>query len=260
MGHTRCLPLDVSGRTLVAVRRSSAACVVFACALVVMAACQRTHPPPFVLPDSGPPDAGPPLDLDSDGDGLCDVDEFQRRTDPNDADTDGDGFSDYVEAQNGSSSFDRTSPDRTTMLLMSEAPTGTLDTVLTFSVRGVGETMGGEFIREPMNIDDDGTLAQTFYLGSAALGASPMENVRGGIVGANFLGVIGRTLLTFSLHFAQAQEPRGCMRAYPFGYMLHTGDGSLRGLDIRWLVLVPPGMQIGAPGARWCGPTTATCI
>lgn len=241
-------------------RRFTSVPLLLALGLVVVAACQRTHPPPITLDDAGPPDTGPPPGLDSDGDGLCDANEVERRTDPFSTDTDGDGFSDYVEAQNGSSPFDLMSPDRTTMLVMSEAPTGTLDTTFSFTVRGIGETMGGEFIRQPMNIEDDGTLAQTFYLGSSALAAIPMDNVRGGIEGASFLGVIGRTLLTFGVHFAQRQEARGCMRAYPFGYIVHADDGSLRGSVIRWLVLVPPGMQIGAPGARWCGPVTATCL
>lgn len=231
-----------------------------ACALVIAAGCQRTHPPPFVLGDSGPPDVGPPPDLDTDGDGLCDRTEFERRTDATLADTDGDGFSDFVEAQNGSSPTDLNSPVRSLMLTMSEAPTGHLDTGISFSVRGIGETFSGELVRMPLNILDDGSEAQTFYAGSEALGATPMENVRGGMDGPLYLGVIGRTLLPFALHFVQRQEARGCMRAYPFGYALKTSDGALRGQVTRWIVLVPPGMSIGAPGARWCGPTTVTCF
>ncbi len=242
------------------VPRSGLGFLVVACGLASLAACQRTHSPPVTLIDAGPPDAGPPADLDTDGDGLCDFTEFQRRTDASSADTDGDGFSDYVEAQNGSDPSALSSPDRSLMLILSEAPGATLDTPVSFAVRGIGETFAGALVRLPLNIVDDGSEARTFYVGSDAVGASPMANVRGGIEGASYLGVVGRTLLPFTLHFAQRQAPRGCMRAYPFNYNLKTSDGQLRGSLQRWIVLMPPGMDIGAPGARWCGPVTTRCL
>ena len=61
------------------------------------------------------------------------------------------------------------------------------------------------------------------------------------------------------MRFQQCQEPRGCMRAFPFVLAVQA-DGALRASTQRWLVLTPPGMSIGAPDARWCGPVTATCL
>lgn len=242
-------------------RRSGLAFVFVACALVGVAACQRTHVvPPATLIDSGGPDVGPPLDLDSDGDGLCDFTEFQRRTDAARADTDGDGFSDYVEAQNGSDPQDLSSPDRNTMILMSEAQGSRIDAPINFTVRGIGETFVGELLAQPLNIVDDGSNARSFYVGSSPLGATPMANVRGGLDSAGYLGVVGRTLLVFQLHFQQPQGPRNCMRAYPFTYNLKTTDGQARGQVSRWIVLVPTGMQIGGTTSRWCGPVTERCF
>jgi hypothetical protein len=236
-------------------------CLVLACAFAVAAGCRRTTPPPVILDDAGPlPDTTIPADLDSDGDGICDFNEIQRRTDPDDPDSDDDGFSDYVEAQNGTGPNDLTSPDRSIVVTMSEAFDGALELPLAFSVRGIGETFSGELVRVPIFLADDGTEARTFFAGSHALAATPMENVRGGFEGTSFFGVIGRTLLTFDLRFEQRQGARGCMRAYPFAYTVKTGEGSARGTTQRWLVIVPPGMSIGAPDARWCGPVTTTCL
>lgn len=225
------------------------------------AGCRHTTPPPVIVVDGGsPPDAGPGPGIDTDGDGLCDVTEFQRRTDSLNADSDGDGFSDYVEAQNASDPNDLGSPDRSMMVTVSEATGGMAVLPLAFVVRGVGETFVGEITSGLINIPDDGTTAFAFYAGSSATGAAPMQNVRGGIEGSQYLGVVGRTRLAYTLEFLQRQEPRGCMRAYPFTYRLITTDGSVRGLSTRWLVLLPPGMQIGGTGARWCGPTVSHCI
>lgn len=191
---------------------------------------------------------------------MCDVTEYQRRTDPFNPDTDGDGFSDYVEAQNGTSPTDATRPQLSLMALMSESPEATLDLPIAFNEYGVGETFIGEIVRLPLNIIDDGTTAQTFFTGAEASFASPMPNVGGGVRGSSFLGVVGRTLLVSSMHFAQLQPPRGCMRGYPFGYQLKTSTGSIRAYVERWLVLLPPGMSIGGANARWCGPTQLRCI
>jgi hypothetical protein len=252
------LPSNVSGRTLTSVRARSIACVSLSCALVVVAACRR-DPPMLYEDDAGPTDFGPGPDVDTDGDGMCDVTEYQRRTDPSNPDTDGDGYSDYVEAQNGTSALDPMQPDPHIMVTMSEAPQSTLDLPISFDEYPSGETITGEFVRVPLDILDDGTSALTFFTGAEATFASPMPNVHGGIAGPSFLGVSGHTLLVFNTHFAQVQPPRGCFRAYPFGYQIKTNTGAIWGMEPHWLVLVPAGESLGSPTAHWCGPTRVRC-
>jgi hypothetical protein len=242
------------------VRLRSLACFAISLALVTVAACRHTPPDPFLLDDSGPIDSGPAPGVDSDGDGMCDVTEYQRRTDPFDPDTDGDGFSDYVEAQNGTSPTDPSAPDISIVVTMSETPQSTLDLPIRFDERPAGQSIIGEVVRLPVNIVDDGTTALTFFTGAEATFASPMANVHGGISGSSFLGVVGHTLLVFTMHFAAVQAPRGCLRAYPFGYEIKTNNGDIWGGVQHWLVLLPEGVSLGAPGARWCGPTQVHCI
>ncbi len=209
--------------------------------------------------DAGPGDTGPTPEQDTDGDGLCDLDETERRTDPLSADTDADGFSDYVESVTGSDPFMIGSPNRDLLVFLREDDGAYIDVPISFSVRGIGETFLGSYLAQPMLIPDDGTTALTFYAGGHSAGASPMENVRGASEDERFRGVFGRTLLAFSMRFEQRQAPRGCMRAFPFGYSLKRDDGSYAGTVIRWLVIAPTGMQPGAPGAVWCGPSDGLC-
>jgi hypothetical protein len=226
---------------------------------LALASCGRPRPPPIVPRDAGPTDAGPTPQQDSDSDGLCDRDENERRTDPFSADTDLDGFSDYVESTTGSDPFLLDSPNRDLIVFLSEEDSAYIDVPITFSVRGVGETFLGSYLSQPVLITDDGTTAVTFYAGGRTAGASPMENVRGSIEDERYRGVFGRTLLAFSMRFEQRQSPRGCMRAYPFGYTLKRDDGSYAGNVYRWLVIAPTGMRPGAPGAVWCGPADGIC-
>jgi hypothetical protein len=247
---------DVSGRTLTEVRVGTALLLTMGIAL---ASCGRPRPPPIPAIDAGPDDTGPPPQLDSDGDGLCDRDENERRTDPFSADTDVDGFSDYVESVTGSDPFLIDSPNRDLLVFLRDEDGSYVDVPISFSVRGVGETFSGAYAPQPVLIPDDGTTATTFYAGGRTAGASPMENVRGTTEDERFRGVFGRTLLAFSMRFEQRQSPRGCMRAYPFAYTLKRDDGSYAGNVFRWLVIAPNGMQPGAPGAIWCGPADGTC-
>lgn len=245
----------MSGRTLVAVRASAPVLSM----ILALASCGRPRPPPIVAMDAGPDDTGPPPQQDSDGDGLCDRDENERRTDPLSSDTDLDGFSDYVESLTGSDPFMLDSPNRDLLVFLHEENDAFIDVPISFSVRGIGETFLGSYTAQPVLIADDGTTAATFYAGGRTAGASPMENVRGATDDERYRGVFGRTLLAFSMRFEQRQSPRGCMRAYPFAYTLKRDDGSYAGTVYRWLVIAPTGMQPGASGAVWCGPADGIC-
>jgi hypothetical protein len=224
--------------------------------LVGVAGC-RSH---VLLVDGGPGDSGPPTNLDTDGDGLCDLTEYDHHTDPNSVDTDGDGFWDYVEVQNGSDPLDLTVPERMRIVSLAEETGSLLDMPVTFRVSGVGQTFSGQTVGQQLGIPDDGTTASDFYASMEGTFASPPENVRGGIVGPSFLGVLGRTVLGFTIHFRAAQPPRGCLRAYPFLIQLKADNGTFWANEQHWLQIGPADMQVGAPDARWCGPVTATCF
>ncbi|MFO0686769.1 MAG: hypothetical protein U0234_32200 [Sandaracinus sp.] len=233
--------------------------LVLAAGLVAFAGCQRAHV--TEIDAARPPtDSGPPPDLDSDGDGLCDVTESFYRTDPFAADTDDDGFGDFAEVQNASDPLSLSSPDRRRVHYLSQDPTGMTTVPIAFSIRGIGETFTGELVRVPVRMVDDGTLAPMFYAGSRAVDANPMDNVRGGIVDTSFRGVIGRTRLVYQVSFRQTQPARGCLSAYPFQYVTKTGEGTYRGSFSGWLVLAPSGVQVGSPGATWCGPVSRSCL
>ena len=229
-------------------------------ATLALASCRRPQPPPVLPVDAGPRDLGPAPQDDTDGDGLCDRNEHERRTDPLSTDSDMDGFSDYAEALAGSDPLLADSPNRDLMVLLTEENSAYVDVPISFAIRGVGETYSGSYTPQPVLIPDDGTTAVTFYAGGRTAGASPMENVLGTTDNERFRGVFGSTLLVFSMRFEQRQSPRGCMRAYPFGYTLKRDDGSIAGAVFRWLVIAPTGMRPGAPGSVWCGPADGTCF
>ncbi len=226
----------------------------------MLAGCQRTHV--VVQEDAATPpgDSGPPPDLDSDGDGLCDTTELFYQSDPFLPDTDGDGFGDFAEVQNASDPLSVSSPDRRRVYYLSEEPTGMTTVPVAFSVRGIGETFTGELVRAPQRIVDDGTTATSFYAGSRAVDAIPIDNLRGGIVDTSFRGVIGRTRLAYEIYFRQSRPARGCLAGYPFQYVTKTGEGTYRGSLSGWLVIAPRGIEVGSPGATWCGPVTRSCL
>lgn len=228
-----------------------------AAVLLVGSAGCRSH---ILLEDAGPGDGGPPPALDTDGDGLCDVTEYVHHTDPTNIDTDADGFWDYVEVQNGSDPLDLTVPERARIVSLAEEAGGVLDMPVTFRVSGVGQTFSGQVLGQQLGIPDDGTTANDFYSSMEASFASPPENARGGLVGPSFLGVLGRTVLGFTIHFRAAQPPRGCMRAYPFLIQVKADNGTLWVNEPHWLLVGPTDMQVGMAGARWCGPVTQSCF
>ncbi len=158
----------------------------------------------------------PPLDVqrpDTDGDGLCDdTEETQLRTDPLSADTDGDGFTDLFESLIYSNANRATDPPQDLIIPWYERPGEAVETVFTFSYRGVGETLFGVYGETTPGID--GLHGEELPLELQAFSASPAGNVVA-ISDTRFVGVLGATRLTYRLSGAwRTQPPMRCRRAY----------------------------------------------
>lgn len=228
-------------------------CLLVAAAL--LGACDGGPPPPPPPRDGGPIvrlDAGTP-GLDSDGDGLCDETELAWGTDPNDPDTDRDGFSDRVEWDLGYAPLRADSPSPAILTLLTETEVSTAQLAIQRVVRGNGESFVGGFAPDAV-VDRLGYDAATFLELAHAVGAYPMENVFEVRAEAQqFLGVFGRTELTFEVRFAYGgATPRACMTAFPFFYQVKREDGVTLGLTRYLLVVVPPGTQLRT--GVWCVP------
>lgn len=75
--------------------------------------------------------------LDLDGDGLLNIDEFINNTDPTNTDTDGDGFSDFIEINSGSDPLDANSQPQGSPRVIPILSVGGI-VLLIFSLIGVG--------------------------------------------------------------------------------------------------------------------------
>jgi hypothetical protein len=245
--------MDVSGRTLRCVRtwwRRHLSVPLSAVALAIGASgCHRSEPRPSLDADAGhAPDALDPL-RDTDFDGLCDPHELSRGLRVDDPDSDGDGYSDLAEVSLGFNPLLPSSPDRDRIVLLSEGSTARA--TVTVTVRGAGEDYYGAF-QVARQVYEDGGSAADFFTSAAAVGASPMTNVFS-IEGQRFRRVIGRTALFFEVAFALPDDPRDCIRAYPFQYTVkRDGDGRIVALERFTLVVAPEGLRPGA--GRWCAP------
>ena len=218
----------------------------------LLAGCPRSQPPPYWL-DGGPRvDAGNPGRIDSDEDGLCDPQEEMRGLRIDHPDTDADGYSDLTEVSLGFDPFLRSSPDRDEILVLPETPTGQARVTFDFAVSGMGETYAGSF-QAVDQMFSDGIDASDFYEGSGPVGAEPPTNVFAiDEERQSFVGVTGRTQLIFDVRFAfGTTEPMGCMRAYPFQYIVKREDGRIVTARRFTLVVAPNGERPGA--GTWCG-------
>lgn len=214
------------------------------------AGCPRTTaPPPW---DAGPGlDAQDPSRIDSDEDGLCDPQEVSRGLRVDDPDTDRDGYSDLAEVSLGFDPLLPASPDRETIVFVREAAEGNGRVTITVAVNGTGETYAGSF-QAIDQIFPDGIDASDFYAGSGPVGAEPMANVFRLDEGTqSFVGVRGRTLLVYDVRLAFTGAALGCMRAYPFQYVVKREDGRVVAARRFTLVVVPDGMRPGE--GTWCG-------
>lgn len=236
----------VSARTLIVVRLRRVRSLIAVVALA-LAGCPRSAP---ASPDGG----GDEIDvvspvLDTDRDGLCDGQEISRGLRIDDPDSDADGFSDLAEVSLGADPLLPASPEREQVILLEEVVGATARATATALVRGMGETYRGTFTPVRQIFDDGVADAGTFLLEARAVGADPMANVFR-IEGQTFEGVRGRTALVFEVLFRFTGEPRGCIRAYPFQYIVRRDDGRTVLASRFTLVVAPRGSRPGA--GSWC--------
>ncbi len=201
-----------------AVRRSG---VVIPLALL-LASCGETAAP--VGPDATVPADRPPVvdapspTADTDGDGLCDLTERDRRTDPTNPDTDGDGLLDSFEVRAGDDPLSGRSPAATNRIAFTEGDTTRLAIVTSLDYQGAGESLLAAMQNRTRGVDDlDASDLVDFTL--TAVSANPAAFV-GALMGPRFVGVAGRAVLTWQLD-AQLRAAGdggvmalGCRRAY----------------------------------------------
>jgi hypothetical protein len=164
---------------------------------------------PETFVEASPPDAGP---SDRDRDGVCDATERVYHTNPDDPDTDRDGLLDGFELDAFTSPLAATDPGSDERITLRERAGERVETTFAMLYRGQGEAVTGLLLDRLPGLD--GREPSEFGATIAALTAEPRANV-GDLLGPVFLGVNGRTRLTWSLSFEwPAIAPLGCRRAY----------------------------------------------
>jgi len=226
----------------------------------LLGGCPGPQPPPPPPGDAGVidlMDSGPDT-RDSDGDGLCDATEIAWGTDPLAVDSDLDGLTDRAERDFGYAPLLPDSPERSLLVFMNENDASTAQLPVEGIVRGEGESFTGGFQALPIanRLDYD---ADTFLELAQAVGANPMGNVfEVRAEEQRFVGVFGRTQLTFEVRFAfGSATPRGCVTAFPFRYQIKREDGRTVAYGRYLLVVLPDGERLDT--AEWCVPD-GNCI
>jgi len=177
---------------------------------------------------------------DQDHDGLCDVSEQRLQTNAAKPDTDADGFPDVVEVLCGYSPTDPTSPapDQVGYLV---AQTGRkLDLELRSTIDGDGQDATGQFLARN-TLDAFGLRASDFFVGGLAVSAEPPDNVRGIQADSErFASVLGKTRLTFRLHFeVNTSIALNCAAALAFDYAIKSDVGGYVNTRNYMLVVTP---------------------
>jgi len=193
--------------------------------------------------------------LDSDQDGLCDATEADLGTNPHAIDTDGDGLPDVIELVSGHEPVvpEDPSPDQLAYLVGERG--AALDFEARFTVDGDGQALTGRF-GALGTLYRDGDTAERYFVGAAALEASPVDAARSiERDSARFDAVLGHTRLSFQLHFQLGdQPPRDCARAYPFRYSIKSEDGQTRA-ERSYLLVIGPSGAATLQADAFCLPT-----
>jgi hypothetical protein len=177
---------------------------------------------------------------DRDHDGVCNGTELALQSDPDRPDTDQDGLPDFTEAFVNFSPTDPAIPAPDQVTYLSSASNEPIDFQVRMTVVGSGLGYTGEF-RQLDAPDPRGLSAKDFYLGAEAVGAEPVDNVRGvQAESERFDSVLGKTRVLFTLHFAVgAMKAPGCAIGYPFEYRLKDDNGRYSAARDYLLVVTP---------------------
>ena len=174
-----------------------------------------------------PPDAAPPRDLppaldrpadvsataDSDRDGVCDLTEVMRRTDPTRVDTDGDGLIDSFELRIGTDPLSGRSPAASDRVLFREGSTSFATVEHLFEYRGTGDVVSATSLDRTAGVD--GARASDLWdFAVEATGASPQAFVRA-MSGPRYVGVLGMVVLRWRLTATPRATPAAGVRATP---------------------------------------------
>ncbi len=216
------LPYGPVRRT--AAHRTPLAALFFTCLAVT--ACSGVSTPTADVPDAAPRvdrvvPAEPSATADSDGDGLCDLTEQERRTDPRSADSDGDGLLDSFETRIGADPLSGRDPLASDRLRFVEDNTSlaTLEHVMEYE--GAGEVLSAAMLDRSAGLDGL-RASEVVDFNVEATTANPAAFVRA-IEGPRFVGVVGRTVLSWRLGArlrassvidGGAASAPGCRRAY----------------------------------------------
>jgi hypothetical protein len=179
---------------------------------------------------------------DRDQDGLCDASEQRLGTDPSKFDTDADGFPDVVEVLSGYKPTDPVLPGPDQVGYLVAEPGRTLELELRSTIDGDGQGATGQFMARSA-FDARGLSAGDFFMSGQAIAAEPPENVRGMQASEeHFASVLGRTRLTFRLHFQfDSTQTLDCAAALPFDYAIKSDISGYVSIRNYLLVLMPNG-------------------
>jgi hypothetical protein len=226
-------------------------------AFVTLASCGTTVSPPDAAPPRDlPPALDRPADVsataDSDRDGVCDLTEVMRRTDPMNVDTDGDGLIDSFELRIGTDPLSGRSPAASDRVLFREGSTSFATVEHLFEYRGTGDVVSATSLDRTAGVD--GARASDLWDFSVeATGASPQAFVRA-MSGPRYVGVLGMVVLRWRLTATPRATPAagvratlGCRRAYEAQLVVKREGDEI--LDARPIVveLAPPEGDGGAP-------------
>ena len=194
---------------------------------------------------------------DSDDDGLCDDTEMDLGTNPHALDSDGDTLPDLLELAFGLDPSSALSPARDAIAYLpsTDGATASLEPRVTVDNREQALSYTGRFLADASLYTDPVTAAD-YLVDQQALSATPPDNVLGlDPENSRFIGVRGRTRLSFALQFAYPDDttPPPCALLYGFDYRV-TAENRLVASSTYLLVI---GSGQAAPQATdFCAPTS----